>query len=86
MLCKKTAVWKCILVPIGQTSNILREPKLSWQLNEGKNLAMPRNSNLDFSDRPALCISSEVGKRHSVEYTKESSAAEIQWIKGERDT
>ena len=39
---------------------------------------MPRNSNLHFSDRNALCISTEVSKRHGVEYMKESSAAEIQ--------
>lgn len=86
MLGKKTAAWKWIPVQIRQTSNVLREQKSSRQLDEEKKLAMPRKSNLHFSDRLALCISSEVGKRHGVEYMKESSAAEIQWMKGERDT
>lgn len=61
-----------------------KEAKSSWELSE-KNLFMPKYSNLSFSDISALWINDEMGKSHSPKFMEESSATEIQWMKGEND-
>lgn len=57
--------------------------KLRAEGREGTSPA--KDSNSSVSDLTMLCINNEMGKSHSVEHRKVSSAMEIQWMKGEED-